>query len=197
MKRKKTQYAEHPRYGYEPRMTGLDIDTNKNKKSSVVHLHWFSTAETRIKGTAILANRHKQVDDFFRFTHYYDEKRQCEDCQKPFIFYAQEQKYWYEVLRFPSVADCICCVACRKKRRAISWYHRRYGELSQLNKRSSEENIEMAACGLFLIEKKFFGDRVIQRMRMLLNSISKTPNPRLSPRLKKQYLQLRERVRTV
>ena len=39
-------------------------------------------------------------------THYYDVTRTCRDCDRPFIFFAQEQKHWYEQLGLPLEADC-------------------------------------------------------------------------------------------
>ena len=40
-------------------------------------------------------------------THYFDAKRVCRKCERPFLFFAEEQKYWYEDLRFPLEADCL------------------------------------------------------------------------------------------
>ena len=49
---------------------------------------------------------------------YLDERRSCVQCLQPFTFRAQEQKYWYERLRFHFRSIPIRCPACRRKRRS-------------------------------------------------------------------------------
>ncbi|RYD36326.1 MAG: hypothetical protein EOP87_05680 [Verrucomicrobiaceae bacterium] len=77
--------------------------------------------ESRIPGTAITANPAKQNYASFPFVVYFDQKKVCTDCAPPFIFFAEEQRYWFEVLRFNVNADCVRCPPCReldrKKRR--------------------------------------------------------------------------------
>ncbi|WP_366929827.1 zinc-ribbon domain containing protein [uncultured Thiodictyon sp.] len=91
-----SKFVDHPRYGRLPRMTGLNPDTNYTD----VFLHWHSAKECRIPNTAIRADLSRQTPATVQVTHYFDVRRQCRDCDKPFIFFAEEQKYWYEILGF-------------------------------------------------------------------------------------------------
>lgn len=49
---------------------------------------------------------------------YVDEDRQCIQCGRDFIFQAQEQKYWYETLKFNFSSIPIRCLHCRRERRS-------------------------------------------------------------------------------
>lgn len=91
-------FVKHPRYGRQPRFTGLNPQTNFD---SHTFLHWHSPQSCRIDNTAIVADLDKQVAATVPVTHYYDVERQCRDCNQMFIFFAAEQKYWYEELQFP------------------------------------------------------------------------------------------------
>jgi len=105
-------------------------------------------------------------------THYFDVKRQCRDCGKPFIFFAEEQKHWYEVLGFGLDSDCVRCVACRKQQQGIAQLREKYGELFHMSGRTIEQHIEMAECCLALIEASVFHKRQIQHVRQLLKLVS-------------------------
>ena len=107
-------YVEHPLYGRVPRVTGLNP---KEDFGGNVFLHWHSPEDVRIPNTAVQADTSKQPTATVAVTHYFDSKRTCRDCQRPFLFFAEEQKYWYEELGFRLDADCIRCVECRKKHR--------------------------------------------------------------------------------
>ena len=91
-----SKFVDHPRYGHQPRVTGLNPDTNY----ADVFLHWHSGKEYRIPNTAIPADLSRQAKATVPVTHYFDVRRQCRDCGRPFIFFAEEQKYWYEELKF-------------------------------------------------------------------------------------------------
>jgi hypothetical protein len=49
---------------------------------------------------------------------YLDEDRDCIQCGKRFTFRAEEQKYWYETLKFNFSSIPIRCVDCRRQRRS-------------------------------------------------------------------------------
>ncbi len=88
-----------------------------------------------------------------------------------FLFFAEEQKYWYETLQFGLDSDCIRCYECRKTQQAIATTRARYEELVQKADRSETETLELADCGLTLMENRTFGKRTIERVRSWLNSI--------------------------
>lgn len=62
-------------------------------------------------------------------TAYFDETKSCRKCNQSFVFSKEEQKHWYEQLKFMSWSKCITCVKCRKDERFISI---RTTELSKL-----------------------------------------------------------------
>lgn len=184
-------YVEHPRFGRQPRFTGLNAEAN----SPGVHLHWINGLLTKadldaverliggriesddngtriIAGTAIKADLTRQTSATLPVTHYYDLDKLCRDCGQRFIFFAEEQKHWYEELGFPLEADCIRCPACRKKLHLIAKKRRRYEALFHLSNRGDDENLEMADCCLTLIEEGIFGKQQLERVRMLLKRIS-------------------------
>jgi hypothetical protein len=50
--------------------------------------------------TAVAADVSRQIFTTMPVTHYFDVKRVCRGCQRPFLFFADEQKHWYEELGF-------------------------------------------------------------------------------------------------
>ena len=160
-------YVPHPRYGQGPRFTGLnpvsDYATGK------VFLHWHSGPDVRIPNTAIAADLSRQKPATVAVTHYFDAKRVCVDCRRPFIFFAEEQKYWYEELGFPLEVDCVRCVPCRKKQQGLDAARQRYEELFHVQQRTPEQDLEMAECSLLLVEAGLFGKRQLERIRGILN----------------------------
>jgi len=115
-------FVEHPRLGKAPRQTGLD----RSQDEPGVILHWRSKPETRVPGTAIEADLERQTPATFPVTHYFDERRICRDCGRRFLFFAAEQKYWYEERGFPLDSDCVRCPPCRKKRQEAIRAHKEY-----------------------------------------------------------------------
>ena len=178
-----SDYVKHPRYGRGPRLTGL----NPKPLSGSVYLHWQSGVDSRIPDTAIAADCAKQGPCTFNVTHYFDLKRTCADCEKPFIFFAAEQKYWYEVLGFGLDAGCIRCVPCRKKQQGIDLYRQRYEELFHIPNRTQDQSIEIAECCLSLVEASEFGKRKLEYVRSILNKMPETTRTN----------KLRQRVRIV
>ena len=111
-------------------------------------------------------------------THYFDAKRECADCGKPFIFFAAEQKYWYEELGFPLESDCVRCVVCRKKQQGLELNRQRYEELFHVQERTSAQNLEMAEYALSLVEAGVFGKRQLERVRATLKKVPSDPKVR-------------------
>jgi hypothetical protein len=160
-----SKFVDHPRYGHQPHVTGLNPDTNYTD----VFLHWHSAKEYRIPNTAIPADLSRQAKATVQVTHYFDVRRQCRDCGRPFIFFAEEQKYWYEVLGFGLDSDCVRCVPCRKKQQGIAALRERYEDLFHVSHRTVDDTLEMAECCLQLIEASVFHERQVEHVRALLN----------------------------
>ncbi len=86
---KYADFVEHPRYGRGPRHTGLNPQDNFTQG---VYLGWHSPEGQRIPETAVAADTTKQVSKPVAVSHYYDLKRKCRDCNRMFIFFADEKK---------------------------------------------------------------------------------------------------------
>jgi len=207
-------YVEHPRYGKRPRFTALNPDpyapgvklhgnaTNvhelqKRTRRILGKDFWFmrevekmTPAELpRISGTARKADPSKQNSPTVPVTHYYDVERICRCCKRPFIFFAEEQQYWYETLQFPLEADCVRCPDCRSSERFLAQNRSSYEKLAIAAKRSWNDNLKMVGCAVTLVEHGVFGGRVIQRIKGLLKSV---PEPERS---KETYQSLVARIR--
>jgi putative zinc ribbon protein len=162
-------FVPHPRYGRRPRITGLDP---KPDDLGRVFLHWHSPAESRIPNTAIAADLSRQPRATVAVTHYFDAKRRCRDCRRPFLFFAEEQKYWYEELGFALESDCVRCIDCRRRQRGLEQKRERYAELLHVPDRTTEQNLEWADCCLTLVEADVFPVRPLERVQSVLKRIS-------------------------
>jgi hypothetical protein len=156
-------YVEHPRHGQRPRRTGLDPSPYGWK----VQLD----PNARIPGTALKANPDKQNHPTVPVSHYYDIEKVCRDCERHFIFFAEEQKYWYETLQFPLDSDCVRCSDCRKTDQFLSRNRSSYERLANSKHRDWKDNLKMAKSALTLVENGVFGSKVVQKIRRLLKSV--------------------------
>ncbi len=156
-------FVEHPRFGRGPRFTRLTPQGD-------VYLGWHT--QGLIPNTAVCANIQKQVSATMHVTHYFDLERLCHDCGRSFIFFADEQKHWYEDLQFGLDSDCIRCVPCRKQQQGVARMRQQYEELFQIEARTPDQSVLMAECCLDLIEHGIFSAKQTQRVRMLLNSLA-------------------------
>ncbi len=183
-------FVEHPRYGRGPRLTGLEPDRSDPR----VSVHWNATnsdeareiisralgwappltdnGRRRIPGTAIAADTSRQQQATVQVTHYYDVERRCRDCRKPFIFFAVEQKHWYEVLRFPLEADATRCPACRKRNQTLGKARATYRRLHSLRSRSETDTVRLVEALLMLVENGVFGIRQTEHARALVRTLA-------------------------
>jgi hypothetical protein len=159
------EFVTHPRYGQEPRITGLNPEADDAGR---VVLHWHSPNDSRIPNTAIPADLSRQSPATVPVTHYFDARRQCRDCGRPFIFFAAEQQYWYEELGFGLDSDCVRCIVCRKKQQGTALKRERYEELFHVANRTAEQDLEMADGCLSLVEAHVFHKQKLQHVRAIL-----------------------------
>ena len=110
--------------------------------------------------------------------YYFDSRRICRDCKRPFLFYAEEQKHWYEKLGIPLEINCIRCTPCRRKFRGANRARKRYSELLAVSKPSSPELMELVSISLDLIAAGEFSahQRMFDQIRMWLNRLAKDKN---------------------
>ncbi|WP_262501242.1 zinc-ribbon domain containing protein [Pseudoalteromonas sp. FUC4] len=84
----------------------------------------------------MLADIKKQNYASFPRTLYVDIEEQCETCPKAFIFFAQEQQYWFEVLGFWVDSHSTRCF------RYILTLRKRYDMLTSLANKTSDEKTQ-------------------------------------------------------
>jgi len=171
-------FVPHPRYGRRPNLTGL----NPSPNTAGVQLHWNTLCGERVPNTAIAADLSRQTPFLVPITHYFDVIETCRDCHKRFLFFAEEQRHWYEELGFPLTSGCVRCCDCRKRQQHLARTRRRYETLFHVADRTREETLEMAECSLALIAAGLFSPRQTQRVRGLLKSIPADFDVRTQPR---------------
>ncbi len=182
-----TGYVAHPRYGERPRFTGLDPNpdaegvylhhntnffTGRQRAAMMKYCGWVPEPrkdQRHIPGTAVAADLSKQVPATLPVTHYFDIERRCRGCGLLFLFYALEQKHWYEELGFGLDSDCVRCVPCRKKDQEIQRLRRRYQMLVTEEVRTDAEELELARCHLSLMEDGIFPPGHAEKIRAFLN----------------------------
>ncbi|MBN2001128.1 zinc-ribbon domain containing protein [candidate division KSB1 bacterium] len=93
---------------------------------------------------AIAGDVHKQVfcsgcwvPKYF----YQDIERVCYQCNKPFVFTAREQKFWYETLAFNFNVTAVRCRPCRKQRRTDRFIRRNLEESINSVQKNPDEPI--------------------------------------------------------
>ena len=85
-------------------------------------------------GKAIIAHPEKQT--FCSrppFLAYFDSEKICNTCKQVFLFWAKEQVFWYETLKFWVQSKAKNCPTCRKKareRKNQNTYTLRYSSLA-------------------------------------------------------------------
>lgn len=172
-------YVEHPRFGRGPRFSGLNPAIRRP-----FDVHWHADEKVRIPNTAIEADGSRQrwaageksYGHGIVIRYYFDLRRVCRDCRRPFIFFAEEQQHWYEVLGFPLEVDCIRCHDCRRTQRGIETAQKRYQELVVLHEPTPSQLIELVTLSLDLIAGGAFSPhpRTFSRIRMWLNRLAKS-----------------------
>jgi len=164
-------YVVHPRFGQSPRFTGLDVEPS-----------WLHRGH--IPRTAIEADCSKQNFSTMGVSYYYDLRRKCHRCQSPYIFFAEEQKFWYEELHLRLEVSPDCCHGCRRHKRGVSRSRECYEELFHKTDRTPQDDAEMAEHCLLLMEEGKFSPRKAEHVRMLLKRVPTKKAPGLRARLK-------------
>lgn len=161
-------FVEHPRYGKAPRFTGLDV---ADAPDGTVYCHWHSPAGVRVPNTAVAADIARQGPATLHVTHYFDAKRVCRKCGRPFLFFAEEQKYWYEDLQFPLEADCLDCTPCRKDEQRLRATRQKYDAFLEDAARTEADTLDLVDCGLLLVESAVFSAKLLPKLRGLLKPL--------------------------
>ena len=114
----------HPRYGVQPIPSGIEVP-----EEALRHGFWRHQRERMFPESVILGDASKQNYAIYPRRYYVDVLRECRTCRRPFIFFAREQRYWFETLHFFVDADCVLCPSCRRDSQVIRRRLRRYSDL--------------------------------------------------------------------
>jgi len=164
-------FVEHPRFGRRPRFTKLVPKVHDSEQFVIASR---PMGRGRIDGTAIAANMDKQPRGGSYFIKYYfDEKRDCHDCGRPFIFFAEEQKYWFDELGLSLNAEGRRCHACRRTQNKLKRNNDRFAVLKNMESLSVDETMEMTDICLGQLEAGRFHPRQIQTVRKLIKRLIK------------------------
>jgi hypothetical protein len=113
----------------------------------------------------------RQANATIHVTHYFDAKRVCRKCERPFLFFAEEQKHWYEDLMFPLEADCLDCSPCRKDDQRLRATRQKYDALLEKTARTPIDTLELVECWLLLAESGVFSAKLAPKLRGLLKPL--------------------------
>lgn len=164
-----SQFVEHPRFGRGPRYTSGELPWGSD--------HTPRLGGAAIPGTAVKADPSRQVPSPVPALYYFDQKRVCRDCQRNFLFFADEQKHWYETLGFSLDANCVRCTDCRRQQHQIARWRRRYEELCHMTSATLDESLEWAEICLQLIEAHAFPVGKTALVRRCLNVVTRSEDP--------------------
>lgn len=135
----------HPRFGVKPRPSGTDISPDVVRASYCGYQTLAIFPET-----AIPADTTRQNFTVFPRRYYVDALKYCRDCDRRFIFFAEEQRYWYEELGISVDADCVRCPKCRKTHQELRRRLKRYSRHVAQDKLSDEALVFLVEDAVFL-----------------------------------------------
>jgi hypothetical protein len=144
------QLVAHPRFGALPRPSGLSVTDEELCRG-----HWSVGYDTRFVQTVLRADIAKQNYCLYPRKYYVDVQRQCRTCQRPFIFFAEEQRYWFETLRFHVDAQRMHCTDCSNARRPGREAQRRVRQFNGLAAKAAHtpsDFEELVDAALYLLE---------------------------------------------
>ncbi len=152
----------HWRYAYSAAVMP-DLSIRPGKESG----HRFSS-EFIFIASAVRADVERQRHGGIPRQYYVDTLKICQDCGEHFIFFALEQRHWYEVLGFWIKSECVRCSVCRLSERRIRTARQRFtlrtSEIDNLDARQFDTLLRDA---LLLAESGILKD--LSKLRRLRN----------------------------
>ena len=141
-------FVPHRRYGSEPMSSGHKVSEKEIRQG-----FWRLARDKIFPESVLLAAPEKQNYSIYPRKYYVDVERICRTCHRPFIFFAREQRYWFETLRFFVDADCVLCPDCRRESRAVQRRLRRYSDLHAKPEPSRKELMFLVDDAGYLVER--------------------------------------------
>jgi hypothetical protein len=143
-----SKFVKHPRYGALPHTSGLAVPEEEIRES-----FWSLQRETMFPESVLAARPDEQNYGTFPRLYYVDVLRNCRSCGLRFIFFAKEQRYWFETLKFFVDADCVLCPDCRRESRSINRRVRRYSDLMKRKARTPDDLQTLVDDATYLFER--------------------------------------------
>lgn len=147
-------FVSHPRFGERPIPSGHEYSAAEVEQS-----FWLYSSVKYFIDTVIPADITKQNYSTFPRTLYVDIEEQCQICHRPFLFFAKEQKHWFEELRFYVDAHCKRCIDCRKKDQEVRRMQVTYEKLLSMNNRTRYETATLKNIALELFQLGYIKDK--------------------------------------
>lgn len=161
-----SKIVPHPRFGSEVQPSGWKVS-----RKVILGSYWryeMVPEEPLFPESAIPADISRQKYCAFPRGYYVDLLKVCRTCERPFLFYAREQKYWYEELGFYIDADCVRCAECRHREHVEKFHFRRYSGRIHASVLSDGELEELVTDAVFLFEAgKLRNEQTIRRLKNL------------------------------
>ncbi len=148
------EYVTHPRYGSKPSKSDFIYS-----EYEILNSYWGYDKNFIFPESAIKADINKQNYSTFPREMYVDIEKQCIQCKRWFIFYAVEQKFWYEILKLYIDVDCIKCIDCRKKEQSIKQKLHDYEMLLRNKNRTEKDNKNLKNIALELFQLGYIRDK--------------------------------------
>lgn len=152
----------HPKYGVAPIMGESKLIPQDARPL------WWYEKDRVFPTSAILADLSEQVQATVPADFYLDSLETCRDCGRPFLFFALEQKFWYEKLKFSLDSRAVRCPLCRKSDRALRFRFHRYSTAIRKIDLSDAELALLVSDTHFLWEQGLITDiEKVQRVKNL------------------------------
>ncbi|MBY0419822.1 MAG: zinc-ribbon domain-containing protein [Pararheinheimera sp.] len=131
-------YVNHPRYGNSPIPSEYSFTDTEIRNG-----HWRYSSLKYFGNTAIPAVISKQNFAVSPRAIYVDIEEKCLVCGCLFLFFALEQKWWFEELQFWVDSHCTRCIHCRRADRETRAMQKRYQSLVQQRELTQEESEQL------------------------------------------------------
>ena len=150
-----TRYVDHPRFGNRPILSG-----EKWTLAEIRQAYWgYNRQAVLFPETAITADLTRQRYGYAPRRVYVDMEQTCRTCGRKFLFFALEQKYWFEILGFFCDAQCHHCQDCRHERHLFERSIEEYGELLKREGKTGKDWARLEELGTALFDAGYIKKR--------------------------------------
>lgn len=143
----------HFRYGSAPCPSGVQVPEEEIRSG-----FWRYRQERLFPESVLIADPSKQNYAIYPRRYYVDVLRECQTCSRPFIFFALEQRHWFETLGLYVDADCVLCPSCRRDAQSLRRRLRRYSDLLRKDDASPRELRFLVDDGAYLFARGVLKD---------------------------------------